>query len=367
MAKKEQKPARGVFERPKGSNIWWINYYVRGKQRREKVGTKSDAINLYQARKADAWRGIKLPELKNGKTTLSALVDDAVEYSQKHNRSFRDYKCKAIKVKDAFGSHIASEIKPKEIDDWLASAFKTPATANRYKAFLSLCFKEGIANGKVDINPARLVRQRKEPVGRPRFLSRQEYDALHAVIERRFPEHVPEFVVSVHTGMRLSEQYSSIWGQLDTHRNLIDLTKTKNFSARTVHLNSDAMAAIESLRKPGQRLRDRIFPREGEKERFDNRSWFQPCLTEAKITGYVWHSNRHTFCSWLAMAGASIKEIQEAAGHKTISMAARYSHLSPAHKQSVVERITAANLGGAKPKLPNRHQNRHRKGKVTHS
>jgi hypothetical protein len=30
---------------------------------------------------------------------------------------------------------------------------------------------------------------------------------------------------------------------------------------------------------------------------------------------------------WLAMAGASIKEIQELAGHKTITMSARYSHL----------------------------------------
>ena len=49
-----------------------------------------------------------------------------------------------------------------------------------------------------------------------------------------------------------------------------------------------------------------------------------------------------TFCSWLAMAGASIKEIQELAGHKTITMSARYSHLSPAHKLSVVDRITSA-------------------------
>jgi site-specific recombinase XerD len=37
--------------------------------------------------------------------------------------------------------------------------------------------------------------------------------------------------------------------------------------------------------------------------------------------------------------GASIEEIQEAAGHKTISMPARYSHLSPEHQLSVVERI----------------------------
>jgi hypothetical protein len=42
------------------------------------------------------------------------------------------------------------------------------------------------------------------------------------------------------------------------------------------------------------------------------------------------------------MAGASIKEIQEAAGHKSIIMSARYSHLSPAPKLSVVERIASA-------------------------
>ena len=87
---------------------------------------------------------------------------------------------------------------------------------------------------------------------------------------------------------------------------------------------------------------DPVFSREGEKERFDNRSWFLPCLQEAGIEDYVWYSNRHTFCSWLAMAGASIKEIQEEAGHKTITMAARYSHLSPEHRQSVVDRIAGA-------------------------
>lgn len=39
------------------------------------------------------------------------------------------------------------------------------------------------------------------------------------------------------------------------------------------------------------------------------------------------------------MAGATTIEINEAAGHKTMSQAARYAHLSPKHKQSVVDRI----------------------------
>jgi integrase len=122
-------------------------------------------------------------------------------------------------------------------------------------------------------------------------------------------------------------------------RRTIELTKTKNGYARTVHLNADAVNAIKSIRPKKPRANDRVFPREKTKARFDNRSWYLPCLEESKITGVVWHSNRHTYCSWLAMAGATIKEIQEAAGHKTITMAARYSHLSPAHKLSVVERI----------------------------
>jgi integrase len=346
MAKREVKQERGVFEKLKGSGDWWINYYVNGKQHREKAGSRSDAKDLYKERKATARRGEKLPVLRKGKVTLSALIDGALEFARTHNRSVRDYECKGEILRKAMGAHIAADITPQDIDRWLSSRSKTPATANRYRAFLSLVYREGIRNGKIEVNPARLVRQRKEGGGRLRFLSRDEFDGLYGVIARRFPEHLAEFIVSVHTGMRLTEQYSCTWAQVYQDRRTIELTKTKNGSARTVHLNVDAMSAIQSKRGPRQRSTDLVFPREGSKGRFDTRSWFQPCLAEAKITGYVWHSNRHTFCSWLAMAGASIKEIQEAAGHKTITMSARYSHLSPEHQQSVVERIA----GTGKPR-----------------
>jgi site-specific recombinase XerD len=41
----------------------------------------------------------------------------------------------------------------------------------------------------------------------------------------------------------------------------------------------------------------------------------------------------------LAMVGVSIKEIQVLAGHKTITMAARYAHLSPEATASASERL----------------------------
>ena len=71
-----------------------------------------------------------------------------------------------------------------------------------------------------------------------------------------------------------------------------------------------------------------------------NRSWFDPCLREAEMDNYVWHYNRHTFYSWLAEAGASTLEIMEAAGHLSLAIASRYSHLSPNRKDSPVHRIT---------------------------
>jgi site-specific recombinase XerD len=78
--------------------------------------------------------------------------------------------------------------------------------------------------------------------------------------------------------MRLSEQYTVEWSQYHRDRRAIELTKTKNGHQRTVHLNQDAIDAIESLKIPSQRMRGRMFPREGDKYRFDNRSWFVPCL-----------------------------------------------------------------------------------------
>ena len=61
------------------------------------------------------------------------------------------------------------------------------------------------------------------------------------------------------------------------------------------------------------------------------------------------------------MSGATLKEIQELAGHKTIQMSARYAHLNPAHKLAAVERIAKPAIGipPAADEKPNSHQNSH--------
>jgi integrase len=184
-----------------------------------------------------------------------------------------------------------------------------------------------------------LARQRKEENARIRFLSREEYDRLCKAIRESYPDQLPAFVVSVNTGMRLTEQYTIEWNQVDLKRRMFRLNKTKNGSARTVHLNSDVVAVLEPLQGKGQKATDRVFP--SDTADFKTSDWFGECLKAAAITGYTWHCNRHTACSWLSMASGTMKDIQEMGGFKTIVMAARYAHLSPDHKLSIVERISS--------------------------
>ena len=61
-------------------------------------------------------------------------------------------------------------------------------------------------------------------------------------------------------------------------------------------------------------------------------------LKRAGIVNFVWHDNRHTTGSYLAMSGATIAEIAEILGHKTIAVAKRYAHHTVEHKrQKLIE------------------------------
>jgi site-specific recombinase XerD len=334
MPRKETaKKLRGVFEHPAGSGVWWIHYYdADRKRRREKVGRRGAAIDLYRDRKADARKGIKLPtNLRAAGIKFKALTDDVLEFSKRHHKDTRNVESRIKRIEPDFGERNAESIKPAEIDGWISKSCKTPATGNRYRALFSLIFREALRNGKVSSNPARLVRQRHEANGRIRYLKPEEEKSLRSTMQNLFPEHLPELTISIGTGMRLSEQYGLFWKQVDFGRTEIHLLKTKNGDARDIPMNSSVLEAFNSLGrgKPSER----VFA-------IDNpRKWFEIARDTAQVIGYRWHDNRHTFCSRLAMAGVGLKTIQTLAGHKTISMTARYSHLSPNTLRAAVELI----------------------------
>ena len=66
------------------------------------------------------------------------------------------------------------------------------------------------------------------------------------------------------------------------------------------------------------------------------RSAWEAALAMAGLEDFRFHDLRHTFASWLVQRGRTLKEVQEALGHQTITMTMRYSHLAPDHLRAAV-------------------------------
>jgi site-specific recombinase XerD len=336
---RERRNPRGVYEKVPGSGVWWVRFVdAKGRFRREKAGTKGMAIDLYRKRKVGALEGKKLPErLRRATVTFAEIARDALTYS-KVNKAATSYRCDAGRMEVLLGwfrEYPAESITAQDIERQFQKQEWSPATPNRYRALLSLTYRLAIRNGKVKENPARLVPHRLEDNARIRFLSAIEETALRGAIEAKCPERLPEFVLALNTGLRLSEQYGLLWGNVSLPLRILTIPRSKNGAMRHVPLNQAAVKALETLREqyPASEL-----VCGGARE---PRRWFEPVLKDAKVSNFSWHCLRHTFASRLVMAGVDIRTVQELLGHKTIAMTVRYSHLAPKHTLAAVERLDA--------------------------
>jgi site-specific recombinase XerD len=342
--KREAKKCRGVYEKVPGSEVYWIRYAdSNGRIRREKVGNKGAAIKLYAKRKTEVMQGVKLPENFRAKAVaFGELAEAALGYSKAHKSDYRHDDSRMKSVLETFRNRVAETITPQEIERWLSDEAGdknwSPATVNRYKALFSLTFRIGVESGKVKHNPARLVKRRREDNARIRWLLPEEEKRLRGAIDAKWPEHLPELDIALHTGMRRSEQYSLMWSDVDFPNRIVTVRRTKNGEVRHIRLNRTALLAFQTLfaRSRGEGY---VFTNSQLEHLLNSRHWFEPAVIEAGIADFTWHCLRHTFASRLVMAGVDLRTVQQLMGHKTIQMTCRYAHLAPEHQLAAVERL----------------------------
>jgi integrase len=361
---KEIKKVRGVFEKVSGSGEWWIQFYDSdGRRRREKAGTKGNAIDLYRKRKLEALTGTKLPEkLRRRTIRFSELAEDARKYVNANNvgSKFDGYRLDRLIAE--FGDRLG-EIPIEDLRRWFGDQEWRPATYNRYKTTLSLVYRLGIEHKKVKTNPAKLLRRKHEDNERVRFLGqftpgktadeelnkfKDEEGRLRSVIERDYSPHQPEFTIALHTGLRPSEMYALKRDRVDRSRRLISIPQTKNGKARHIPLNTEAMAAFAELLKRPSPEGWVFVTMDGERLR-GYKHWFVRAVKTAAIREFTWYCLRHTFASRLVMAGVNLRTVAELMGHKTIQMTMRYAHLAPEHNLAAVERLVSFNSHSGEP------------------
>lgn len=293
---------KGVYEKVKGSGIWWIRYTKDGKRTTESIGRHGDAVTMYQQRMTELKTGVRL-SLQVGRrgVKFQELAEDALLFSRDHHTDQRNFRQRLELAADEFGSRVADSIRPKELGEWLVRTADerewTAATRNRVKAAVSKALKLGVDNGKVQTNPARFVPAKRENPGRLRFLHEEEEQRLRHVIAVNRPHCMAQLDVALHTGMRRSEQFSVSWDQVDFEQGHIFLEKTKNGSSRYVQLNETCLTTLRGLRDECQAKgikHQTLFFNQRRTAIKDPREWFWRFLQGGRYTrGHLAHTTSH--------------------------------------------------------------------------
>lgn len=253
--------------------------------------------------------------------------------------------------KEEIGAHTLADVTPARITEARSKLFsevtrkgtpRTPATINRYMAALSHAFTVAINEwGWMEDSPMRKVKRSSEPRGRERYLSDEERERLLKACENSDnPYLYPVFVLAVSTGMRQGEIMGLRWEDVDLNQGKVTLYETKNGEIRVVPVVDKALELLKVHAKVKRIDTPLLFPSKVDPRKpIDLRAPWKAALAAAKIEDFRFHDTRHSAASYLAMSGATLAEIAEVLGHKTLQMVKRYSHHSKAHTTGVVKRM----------------------------
>lgn len=219
------------------------------------------------------------------------------------------------------------------------------STYNRLANILRAALNIAATRGWIERAP--VLERRPEPPPRERFLTGAEWKRLRAEL----PDHLrPMADFAIATGLRWSNVAGLEWERIDLQRRLawIPARQAKGRKGIAVPLSSAALAA---LRATGKNREGFVYLWRG-KPLKSPKTAFRKAVVRAKLDDVTWHTLRHTWASWHAMAGTPLDVLQQLGGWASRDMLDRYAHLAPSY--------VAQFAGNARP---DGHNARHRRAK----
>ncbi len=317
----------------------------------------TDARKWAQVTEAAIVEGRHFTTTEAKRHTLADLIDRYLQDVLPHKSASSIY-MQTLQLqwwKGQLGSHLLADLTPALLAayrDTLSRGADKPranSTVNRYLAALSHVFTVAVREwGWLDESPMQKVRKPKEPRGRVRFLSDDERERLlDACKASRNPYLSTVVVLALSTGARRGELLSLTWQHVDFQRDTILLDETKNDQRRALPLTGYALELMLQHARNRRSDTDLVFPRRDGAKPVRIREAWDNAVKRARIEDFTFHDLRHSAASYLAMNGATLAEISEVLGHKTLSMVKRYAHLSEAHTAGVVARMNEKIFGNA--------------------
>ncbi|EFL53142.1 integrase family protein [Solidesulfovibrio fructosivorans JJ]] len=193
-------------------------------------------------------------------------------------------------------------------------------------------------------NPVALVKLPRLDNACERFFTHDEFDRfLAAAGKLGNPDLHDACILAVDTGLRLGELNRLMPADVNLELGFLTVREADGKPGGVVPLNSRVRAMLQKRLltiAPGQH----IFrtTRDGDREmsrrftRLARALGLNDGVTDRRQQ-LTFHSLRHTFGSWLALADVELYRIQKLMRHKTPAMVQRYAHLRPSWLASDVE------------------------------
>ncbi len=319
---------------------------------------KTDAKQWAQQTESSMREGRYFKTSEAKKHTVAKLVDRYIEnVIPTKPKNAKTTTAQLLWWKEQIGHCLLSDLSPAliaEQRDFLLKGTtpkgntRSPSTVVRYLAALSHALTTAVKEwGWLDDSPMRKVTKPREPRGRIRFLSNCEREALLQACQESTNAYLyPVVVLALSTGMRQGEIMNLRYEDIDIFKSRLTLHETKNGERRSIPLRGLALQLLQKLIAKEKQHIGLLFPSKEDKSKpMDLRFPWEQALKKASITNFRFHDCRHSCASYLLMNGASLAEIAEVLGHKTLSMVKRYAHLSEAHASGVVERMNKQIFG----------------------
>lgn len=282
---------------------YWIEYYLDGRRKRERIGPSKAAAEqrLRMVLKARAEER-HIEKDKAVRVSFGEICNWYLSLPEvKAKRSFRRdqefiYHLKRLlsestKIKDLSPGRVEtyqqrrlSEPSPRHPGEKIK-----PSTVNKEVSCLKTIFNRAVRHQKLDRNPIVGVRKLQENNVRMRILAQEEFERL---LEASADHLRPIVLVAYYTGMRRSEIIELTWDEVDLIMGLVRLTadRTKTNTARSVPLHPRVRKMLTKM--PRGLHTDRVFLMNG-KPFNEMKNAFRSACKRAAIVDFTFHDLRH--------------------------------------------------------------------------
>jgi integrase len=350
----------GVFLRGK---IWWISYFVAGKQRFESSRSwkKRDAHRLLDARKGAKAEGrLKLP-----KTNAPHFLEFTRKFlvTIRHPNTQKRYKSSVRNLIAFFGNAKLLDITADTIEDFKEKRLSTglsSATVNRDLAVLRRIMKLAAGGKFISEVPFQGVEFLSEDERHPHILTFEEEDRILAAAA----PHIRALVVLIlETGMRSGrEALSLFWSDVDFVNDVILVRKSKTRAGeRSIPMTDRCKTELLRWRTiVSSESSPYVFPnmQDSSKPMKDLRRSWAKAVKDAGLQHFWLYDLRHTMASRLAQSGVSPIFMEQIIGHTNARILRIYARANAEHRRDAIHkladlRVAQASRQEQSGKIPN--------------